>query len=141
MILYREKLNEFIDTLIEEYNIQVQIVKPSKFDAAAAVLQYGDKHFIFINYDLPDNLFILCLFHEIAHIRSKRLHRDTTKYDISLERRMNLIAVQFLKTFIKLHYYFILTILAIFSERHLYRYFSKKNNFLPEVFYKWRSMH
>ena len=133
-MLNTEGVDMAISEAIREYNISIQIVSSNKIAANAAVVKSGNEHFIFFNSRLPKSLYVLCFFHEVAHIYLNELNCEASIYDKKVEYRVNIKAIHFIKPYISLYMYFILNILANINEHLLYRYFSKKNKYIPKEF-------
>lgn len=130
----RKKIITKIEYFQNKFNFKIQFVEC--LNANGCVINYEKKYFLFINKETNVNLLPLIIFHEIGHIKQNTIVNDPKKYIYFNEVKANLFAINNLKCIFNLLTYLELIILAIFSEKRLYKFFLKRNYIGGEFLYE-----
>lgn len=130
-VLKKLYVDYYIENMIKKYNISIDYVEENQVCANAAIIVYQKKYYIYISKKLEDRLLLLVFFHELAHIRTNTIDDNYIKYNTIKEMIANVYALIMIKPFIPKTDFYIYLVLAVLSEKLLFKRFAKKNNLIP----------
>jgi Zn-dependent peptidase ImmA (M78 family) len=70
------------------------------------IVDTGKTFFILLKEELPPEVKLFSIIHEYGHLALNLLHSNPQEYDAAVERKINLWAVDYLRPWININFYY-----------------------------------